>query len=188
MNARRNLTILRMVRLIGDSLRLFSPIMVRGGERWLTNGRQTGGTVREVLQQIGEFHERLAGRYGGLATTCANAGTRMLAEYMAQRESGSRPRSPATKATCATPPRWPTGPKLPEKLRLDGVTLSPDISTDDLSNFGVALDETLRAFVKDISDAATSLRVRELFADLMAQEEREQRQTSRATFEVEREL
>lgn len=149
-------------------------------------------TVREVLQQIEKFHYGLAELYSGLATTCTNARTRMLAEYMARREerlAAAFTRYEDDVRNNSTLAYWfKVAPMLPEKLRLDGVTLSPDINTDDLSNFGVDLDETLRTFVKDISDTATSLRVRELFADLMAQEEREQRQTSRATLEVEREL
>jgi hypothetical protein len=149
-------------------------------------------TVHDVLTQIEEFHRSLEELYSRLAASCTNPRTRMLAEYMAKREGrlvAAIERYDEDVRNMSTLAYWfKVAPLLPEDLRLESVTLSPDISTDDLSNFAVARDESLRRFVQDISEAATSLRVRELFADLMAQEEREQRQTARATLEVEREL
>jgi hypothetical protein len=149
-------------------------------------------TVGDLLRQIEEFHQGLADLYDGLVETCTSERTRMLAKYMARREErlvAAITRYEDDVRNNSTLAYWfKVAPLLPEKLQLKDAALPPEIDTDDLSNFAVDLDEALRGFVKDISDSATSLRVRELFADLMAQEEREQRQTSRATLEVEREL
>lgn len=149
-------------------------------------------TVRDVLRQIEEFHQCLADLYDGLVETCTSERTRMLAKYMARREErlvAAITRYEDDVRSNSTLAYWfKVAPLLPEKLQLKDAAPPPEIDTDDLSNFAVDLDEALRGFVRDVSDSATSLRVRELFADLMAQEEREQRQTSRATLEVERDL
>lgn len=149
-------------------------------------------TVREVLGQIEAFHRGLEQVFTGLAATCANERTRMLATHLAQREE----RLAEGLATFQNDARNETtlgywfkvAPMPTEGMNLDGVTLPPDMSTDDLSNFCLAREDALRAFVKVISEASASPRVEELFANLMAQEEREQRLTSRATLGVERDL
>jgi hypothetical protein len=149
-------------------------------------------TVRDVLKQIEGFHWRLAEMYGALQRCATNERVRMLARYLAEREgrlvTALENYQEDVRNTRTLDYWFKVPPVMPEELGLHGVELDPEISTDDLSNFGVRLDAALGTFVQRISEAATSLRVRELFADLMAQEEREKRQTARATLEVEREM
>lgn len=149
-------------------------------------------TVRDILGQIEAFHRGLEHLFAGLATTCANERTRMLATHLAQREERlaealEKYQNDVRNET--TLGYWfKAAPMLTEGMNLDGVTLPPDMSTDDLSNFCLAREDALRAFVKIVSEASASPRVQDLFTDLMKQEEREQRMTSRATLEVERDL
>lgn len=149
-------------------------------------------TVRDVVRQIGQCHAELAALYSGLAATAGGERVRMLAEALAARERrlvDTTARYGADEASKPTLDYWfKAALIMPEALSLDGVCLDPEMTTDDLSAFGLGCDAALGEFVQRISDATTSLKVRELFADLRAQQEAEVRQTARVTLSVERDL
>jgi hypothetical protein len=148
-------------------------------------------SVDQVLERVQRFHERLAALYAGLQDSANEARVRMLAGCMADREArlsralhGYR-KDPANATTLGA---WFKVDPLPRALGVDDLTLAPGMTTDELCTIGLMLDRRLGEFVEHISDAASLPRIRELFADLAAQEEAEQRQTARTTLEVEREL
>jgi hypothetical protein len=148
-------------------------------------------SVDQMLERVQRSHERLAALYAGLLDGANDARVRLLARCMADREARlSRPlqgyrTDPANAATVGV---WFKVDPLPRALGVEDLTLAPDMTTDQLCAVGLMLDRRLGEFVEHISEAASLPRIRDLFADLAAQEEAEQRQTARATLEVEREL
>jgi hypothetical protein len=149
-------------------------------------------TVRDVLKQIEGIHLRLSTLYGALAECSTHPRAQMLAKYMATREErlvAALAHYLKDRGNQSTLDYWfKSAPIMPDELCLDGLSLSPDMTTDELSNFAVGLDEALAGYVEHLAGSAATVGVGELFADLLAQEQREQRQTSRATLEVEREM
>ncbi|MDP1572259.1 MAG: hypothetical protein Q8L86_19850 [Vicinamibacterales bacterium] len=149
-------------------------------------------TVRDVVRQIGQCHAALAALYSGLAATASGERVRMLAQALAAREDRlvqTTARYQRDEASKPTLDYWfKAKPIMPEALSLDGVQLDPQMTTDELSAFGVGCDAALGEFVQRISEATNSLKVQELFADLRAQQEAEVRQTARVTLSVERDL
>jgi hypothetical protein len=148
-------------------------------------------TVDQVLERVQSFHEQLAGSYADLQDRGADARVRLLAGCMAGREArlsralqGYR-RDPANAATLRA---WFKVDPLPRELGVEDLALAPEMTTDQLCAVGLTADRRLGEFVERVAEAASLPRIKDLFADLAAQEEAEQRQTARATLEVEREL
>jgi len=146
-------------------------------------------TVQDVLHRIQHCHQQLAKLYSELATAASDERVRMFAEYLAGRERRlleALNQYQRDRASDTTLGYWfKVDPLSTDDLRLDGVTLSPEITTDELFNFGVRVDERLAALAQRVAEATTSPDVGDLFADLMAQERAEERLTAREALSVE---
>lgn len=150
-------------------------------------------TVGTVLDEIEAFHRRLEDLYRTVEQQAVDPRVQLLAHCMIDREvrliAGlHRYRQAASSASTLN--AWlKVDPLAGERLRLDGPSVhAAELTTDALYALGAAMEARLAEFERHVTEAATSPRVRELFADLTAQEQAEQRATARAALEVEREL
>lgn len=149
-------------------------------------------TVRDLLTQIVGIHRRLAEIYGQLAESTDRPRVALLVQYMAKRESrlaDAVGRYEHDEDSGPTLDYWfKATPVMPDELCLDDLRLPPGMTTDEFSTFSLAIDTALAAFVRRLSEGAETVAVRELFTDLLEQEEREQRESALAAMEVERDM
>jgi bacterioferritin (cytochrome b1) len=166
--------------------------MPRGGIL-LTIGTSTKGdsmakTVKALLDQARNFHGQLREFYAQCGSSSASERVKMLTNYMEGREDALEKaiadyESNAAKRILETSLKFTPGDEITSCF--DDLKITPGMTVDDVLRLGLKLDEALVRFYRQIAEDAACEDVRDLFSHLMAQEEREKRQTVRSAMELE---
>ena len=145
-------------------------------------------TVQALLDQARDFHRQLRELYATCGASVESERVKMLTDYMEEREETlekaiSEYENGAAKRILETSLKFTPGNET--STCFDDVSITPDMSLEDVLRMGLVLDEALVCFYRQIAEDAACEDVRNLFAQLMSQEEREKRQTVRSTMELE---
>ena len=144
-------------------------------------------TIRELIDQARDFHHQLAGFYEKLGGIAEQERVRLLLDYMSRHEGHLE--------QCLREYEDDTGADVLESCMsftpgsatcqcFEGIELKPDMSTSDVINTAMKLDDCLVRFYRQIAENATNPRVRALFNQLMDLEQAEERITVRNAIEV----
>jgi hypothetical protein len=145
-------------------------------------------TVQELLDQARGFHRHLRAFYAECESSTQSGRVKMLADHMVRHEEALEQaladyESAAAKRILNTSLKFTPGDAISSCF--EDIQISPDMQVDDVLRIGLDMDEALVRFYGQIAQDAACEDVRNLFAHLMAQVEREKRQTVRSTMELE---
>lgn len=144
-------------------------------------------TTRELLNEIRDFHRKLGHFYREAATKVEREKVKALLEYMGRHEENLNRylesyEKDAAKRVLDT---WfQFTPEIVKRGCFDEVAIDPDMSVDDVIRNSLWLDECLTKFFKQVADLSVSSDVKDLFSNLAAMEETEERHAARAAVEA----
>lgn len=134
-------------------------------------------TIRDVLEQVGEFERALSDYYAAVAGGTAREGVRLLAGYMARhrihlRAALDRMDPDRAARVAAAPLRY--RPKAADCTCFEKVSLTPESTAEEVLNAAITLDDCLLLLYRQVLSQEIGPEVRELFASLLKSEERDQ--------------
>lgn len=142
--------------------------------------------VRDLLDQVKDFHRHLSGYYTNLSTVAKKERVKMLLDFIALHEEQLAECLAAYEEDAATHvlDTWfEFTPDLTRCERLEDVSLNPDMSVDEAVRTVLLFDQCLAEYYKQLAELSPLPEIRELFENLMEAEQGESRRTARAAFE-----
>lgn len=134
--------------------------------------------VRNMLDQVREFHGQLVEYYDGLSDKAALQRVKMLLDYMGSHEKNLQASLSAYEegAPRVVLDSWVDCRYCEEVLATcEQTPVTPELSVDDVTKVAVDVDQCLIRFYGAVVENAESHMVREVFRNLIVMEESEMR-------------
>ena len=138
--------------------------------------------VRDLLDQVRDFHGQLAGYYHGLSDRAAMARVSLLLDYMSSHEKNLQASLAAFEegASRQVMDTWVDGRHCEEIIATCKQTpLAPDLSVDGVTQVALDVDACLTHFYQEVATKAETESVREVFGNLISMEQSELRTLAR---------
>lgn len=145
-------------------------------------------TVKDIIDRICGIHSQLSWFYQTMGDAAAKERVRLLLQYISRHErnlesSLAKYQEGASRAVLNT---WfKNTPDNPLRTCLGNVTITADMSTDEVIRIVLAMDRCLVDNFRRIADGAVAEEVKSLFQDLISLEEREEHKLMRDALELE---
>jgi len=137
--------------------------------------------VRNMLDQVSEFHGQLAKYYDGLSDKAALQRVKMLLDYMGSHEVNLQTSLSAYEegAPQVVLDTWVDCKQCENILATcEQTPITPELSVDGVTKLAMDVDQCLIRFYGEVVERAESHMVREVFKNLIAMEEGELRKLS----------
>jgi rubrerythrin len=145
-------------------------------------------TVKDIIERIRSLHNQLGWFYQTMGDAAEKERVRMLLQYLSRHERNleqalGKYEEAASRAVLGT---WfKNTPENPLQRQLDSISITADMTSDEVVRIVLALDRCLVDTFKRIADSAVAEDVKQLFHDLVAMEESEEHKLMRDALELE---
>ena len=144
--------------------------------------------TRDVLDHARSFHQELHKIYQSLADEAKQARVRMLLDYLSRHEANLEANLADFEAEASNKILDTWFKFVPSETRLREIQqlqLEPEMSIPDIVNVALSLDDCLVSLYRDVAEVSVSLEVKEVFNNLLEQEEQEKHRLARNALMVE---
>lgn len=148
-------------------------------------------TVRELLDEVREFHDKLSKYYTTCSAMTDGPRVQMFLEFVAEHERalGEAIAEYEVSGSEEVLDTWiKSPPEIAWRAMSDERTLGPESSVDDVLAVVLRFHERIIAFYEHVASEPVAPRITELFMQLRDQEVQEERRAARCAVEVEREM
>lgn len=144
-------------------------------------------TIRDLLNQLEDFHHRLAKLLADKALEVNQPKTKLLLDYMSRHTSAlelllAEYEKDQSNSTLSSWVQFP--PEFLQTRRLDGIVFSPDMDGDEVCRVVSEVHNQLIQFYKYLSDHSSRAEVQDLFDNLVNMELGEGRHASTCTWDM----
>ncbi len=142
--------------------------------------------TRDILEQARRFHRDLRAYYETLGKGNQQERVRLLLDYM-QRHEETLDKCLEQYALGAGPGVLNTwfkhAPEISAAECFEGIDVHDDMSVDEVIRVSLQLDDRLIAYYRRLADLAVAEEVKDLFNDLLREEQNEERRMARDAIE-----